>query len=161
VKSMRHVRTVLLGLGMVAVFSLLITGCETLKWRKGSSESTSATAKAVGTAPLYYDFEDVLIPGELKVNRKESFVYQTHGFSAGVLVLDGRVEASSLIAFFDSNMAKDNWKPLSKFASQRSILLYQKENRYCMINIFDKDFKTHVEIWVAPMREEAESALMK
>lgn len=159
--TMRRAKTVLLYPAMLAVFSLLVTGCESLNWRKNSSASPSATAKARGASPLYYDFEDVLIPGELKVNRKESFVYQTQGFSAGVLVLKGRVEAGSLIAFFDSNMAKDNWKPLSKFTSNRSILLYQKDNRYCVVNIFDSDLRTDVEIWVAPMREEAESSLIK
>jgi hypothetical protein len=100
--------------------------------------------------PLYYDFGDILIPRELKVVKDSSFVFRTPGLSAGVLALKGNVEVNSLITFFETNMAKDNWTPVSSFKSPRSMLLFQKENRWCVINITDESFSTYVEIWVAP-----------
>lgn len=144
---------------MVAIF-LVATGCSSFRSaKKGEPPPPAKTDK--GDAPLYYDFGDVLIPKGLKVDVKSSFVYQTPGFSAGVLVLSGRVELNSLIAFFENNMVKDNWRSVSKFKSPRTIMLFQKENRWCVINITDKQFHTHIEIWVAPTTSEMDSGLFK
>ena len=78
-----------------------------------------------------------------------------------MLSLSGRVESSSLIAFFENNMAKDAWKKVSSFKSPRTILMFQKENRWCVINITDGDFSTYVEIWVAPTMTDSDAGLMK
>jgi hypothetical protein len=148
-------------IGLIIAVLFIVTGCSGLKsGRKGGSAGTSG-AKDKGASPLYYDFGDVLIPKELKVDKKSSFVYQTPGFSAGVLVLNGRVEINSLIAFFENNMTKDNWRPVSKFKSPRTIMLYQKENRWCIINITEKGYTTHTEIWVSPTFGDMDSGLLK
>ena len=147
--------------GIIIVMLFIVAGCSGLKsGRRGESAKTQE-GKDKDSSPLYYDFGDVLIPKELKVDKKSSFIYQTPGFSAGVLVLDGRVEINSLIAFFENNMTKDNWRPVSKFKSPRTIILYHKENRWCVINITDKGFTTHTEIWVAPTLGDVESGLLK
>ncbi|MEA3428955.1 MAG: hypothetical protein U9Q84_07080 [Thermodesulfobacteriota bacterium] len=148
-------------IGIGAAFFLMISGCAVGKTKKKGPESQVTTIKQKGPSPLYYDFGDVLIPNKLKIDKKASFVYKTSGFSAGVLVLSGRVEISSLIAFFESNMQKDNWRTISLFKSPRTVMLFQKESRWCMINITEKDFKTHVEVWVAPTLNEAEAGLLK
>ena len=114
-----------------------------------------------GPAPLYYDFGDVLIPSELEVNKNASFVFRTPGFSAGVLSLKGRVEGNSLIKFFDANMVKDNWQLVSSFKSRRTIMLFHKENRWCVINITEKDYYTYAEVWVSPATAEAGTGLLK
>ncbi len=159
--TIRQRKTFLACLCITASFFLLIAGCASSKPKKGSSTSQTTTQKDKGPSPLYYDFGDVLIPHELKVIKKSSFVYRTPGFSAGVLALSGRVEISSLIAFFENNMAKDNWKTVSSFKSPRTMMLFQKENRWCVINITEKEFNTNVEIWVGPTINEAESGLLK
>ena len=148
-------------IGIGAVFFLIISGCAGGKTKKSGPGSQVTAPKDKGPSPLYYDFGDVLIPNELKINKKASFVYKTSGFSAGVLILSGRVEISSLIAFFENNMQKDNWRTMGSFKSPRTIILFQKENRWCIINITEKDFKTHVEVWVAPTINEAEAGLLK
>ena len=146
---------------MILAFFLAVSGCSGTQ-TKGSGPSSSASAsKDEGPVPLYYDFGDVLVPSELKIDKKNSFVFQTPGLSAGVLSLSGRVESSSLIAFFENNMAKDAWKKVSSFKSPRTILMFQKENRWCVINITDGDFSTDVEIWVAPTMSETDTGLMK
>ena len=90
-------------------------------------------------------------------------MFKTPGLSAGVLSLKGRVETSSLIAFFESNMTKDNWKQVSSFKSPRSMLLYQKENRWCVISITATGSmsNTKVEVWVAPTMSETDTGLLK
>ena len=149
------------GLWVLGVLILMGGGCAHLDQNKGDTSLQAAGQKGDGASPLYYDFGDVLVPSELKVNPNDSFVYRTPGFSAGVLVMKGRVEMTSLIAFFENNMSKDNWQPISSFKSPRTIMLFQKENRWCIINISEREFNTHVEIWVAPTTGEARSGLLK
>ena len=157
----RQKRTVLVCIGILAVLFFLNTGCGVFNSKKTKTSTPVKRKKSKGASPLYYDFGDVLVPSELKVDKKASFVYRTPGFSAGVLVLKGRVDMGSLVAFFENNMSKDNWQPVSSFKSPRTIMLFHKENRWCVINISEKEFKTYVEIWVAPTSGEAGSGLLK
>jgi hypothetical protein len=146
---------------MVAII-FAVGGCSSLtKKNKQASAPSSGEQTSGGVAARYYDFGDVLVPKELTVDKKSSFIYQTDGFSAGVLVLKGRIETSSLISFFENNMAKDNWKTISTFKSERTMLLFQKANRWCVMNITDETFSTYVEIWVAPTAEDINAGLLK
>lgn len=122
---------------------MLITGCSSLRSGPGKG--------AEGTAPLYYDgFHDILIPGELKPDKKNTSVIQSQGFAAGILSFYGRVEPRSLMSFFKENMVKDNWREIGTITAARSIMLFQKENRWCVINLSEGDFNTYVEIGVVP-----------
>ena len=159
--KMRHRGTFLAYVGIMTAFILIIAGCSGLQSKQGSSTDSDSSGKNKGPAPLYYDFGDVLLPPELKLDTKSSFVFQTPGLAAGVLSLKGNVEMDSLIAFFENNMSNDNWRPVSSFKSPRTMLMFQKDNRWCVINITDKGFSTHVEIWVAPTTSETESGLLK
>ena len=154
--------------GIVAGISLLLVfmiffGCAPSKTITKTSEKIepAASKQDKTPAPLYYDFEDVLVPSELKVDNKRSFIYHAPDFTAGVLVLTGRVEVNSLIRFFENNMAKDNWRLMSFFKSPRTIMFFNKSNRGCIINITEKQFTTEVEIWVAPTMETTESGLLQ
>ena len=139
----------LIVLGLTIVMLISIGGCSSLT--KKDDQATAPTTKSSSGVPaLYYDFGDVLVPKELNVDKRSSFIYQTEGFSAGVLVLKGRIETNSLISFFETNMTTDNWKMISSFKSERTMLLFQKAHRWCVINITDEAFNTYVEIWVAP-----------
>lgn len=130
----------------------LLPACASVE--KKDRSAATAEAENKGPSPQYFDFGDVLVPPELEVDKESSFVYRTPGFSAGVLVMDGRVEMNSLFDFFRNNMAKDNWVNVSSFKSPRTIMLFQKENRWCVINMTDKQWNTDVEIWVAPTLQE-------
>ena len=139
------------------MFVLMIVGCASMKGEGGSDVS----ADSGNNDPLYYDFGDVLVPREMKVEKNASFVFRTPGLSAGVLSMKGRVDAHSLITFFESNMAKDNWGLVSAFKSFRNIMMFKKENRWCVINITEKRFNTYLEIWVSPTVEGPASNLFK
>ena len=144
-------------LNVMMALMLMLGGCGSKKINTDVPAGAGSTVDK-GPMPLYYDFGDVLVPSELEVNKDGSFVFRTPGFSAGVLSLKGRVEINSLIDFFDNNMAKDNWRLVSSFKSRRTIMLFHKENRWCVINITEKDFYTYVEIWVSPTTSEEEGA---
>jgi hypothetical protein len=156
----RHLKFFFQSLTILTIVLWVLAGCSGLQNKETSSAQTGGEQKKEKT-PSYYDFGDVPVPPELQLNTKSSFVYRTTGFSAGVLVLKGSVELGSLIDFFENNMARDNWRAVSTFKSPRTLLLFQKENRWCVINITDDKYNTHVEIWVAPTTGEDDSGLLK
>jgi hypothetical protein len=135
-------------------------GCSSLS-KKDDKATAPASKTGSAVAARYYDFGDVLVPKELKVDKKSSFIYNTTGFSAGLLVLKGRIETSSLISFFETNMANDNWNIISSFKSERTMLLFQKAHRWCVMSITDEAFNTLVEIWVAPTTKDPQTGLLK
>ena len=145
-------------IGILIVFTLMNVACSSTP---KTTDGVDAREKDEKDAPLYYDFEDVLIPRDLKLNAKSSFVYHTSGLTAGVLVFTAKVERNSLIQFFENNMAKDNWQAVSSFKSPRTLLLFQKESRWCVINITDNNWDTLVEIWSAPNSGEPGGGLLK
>ena len=150
--------------GLLAFFLMTISGCADSRFQTKSAEKPAPPAEedATDDPPIYYDFNDVLIPGELKLDREASFIYQTAGLTAGVLVFSGRVELNSLIDFFKNNMAKDNWQIVSSIKSERNMMLFKKEKRWCVFSIKEKElFDSETEIWVAPIVGEIDSGLLK
>ena len=160
-KKLGRIKSAVICFGVMTIFIFIISGCAGSKSKKTDSTSTAAYKKEIKNVPKYQDFEDVLIPAKMKVDRDSTFVFQAPGFSAGVLTLKGRVGVNSLVDFFDTNMAKDNWRIIASFKSPRSIMMYRKENRWCVISISKKDFNTYIEIWVAPTVSGDESGLLK
>lgn len=134
---------------LILSFALGFFGCASSS-SNAPPASQATLQKDANSMPTYYDFGDVMVPSELKLNRKESFVYATGGTTAGVLTLKGRVDRDSLIAFFENNMVKDNWRLISSFRAPKAVMLFQKESRWCIISI-EEDFMSElVKIWVAP-----------
>lgn len=133
---------------LVAILFVLLTGCATTD--PGPEQMDTMVPEFTGPGPIYYDFGDILLPRELQLDRKASFVHYSDGISAGLLVLRGNVESKSLIAFFENNMRKDNWRMKGSIKSSESMLLFQKEARWCMIHIRETFRNTHVQIWVLP-----------
>ena len=85
---------------MVVGVLFMLSGCSALK-SKGTDAPTSSAGQPATAKPktIYYDFGDVLLPSELKIDKADSFVFRTPGLTAGVLSLKGRVEINSLINF--------------------------------------------------------------
>jgi hypothetical protein len=102
----------------------------------------------------YYDFEDVKIPNELKLDEKKSNVYQSQDIKSGVLQFNGYVELRSLIDFFMIGMARDKWGLKANFKRPpQTILLFEKKNKRSIFFIEDAMFNTHIEIWTIPTRD--------
>jgi hypothetical protein len=156
-KKKMHFSTSVYYFGIMALL-LIMAGCSSTPQTTDGSEAREKDDKK---APLYYDFGDVLIPRELELDVNSSFVYHTSGFTAGILAFKSKAELDSMVAFFENNMAKDNWQAVGVFKSPRTLLLFQKENRWCVINITDNRWDTLVEIWVAPFSDLSGSGLLK
>lgn len=149
----RRRKSVLILACILASCFFLATGCATSKKKKSGS--------ATGPMPVYYDFGDVLVPKELKVIKKESFLFSAVDLSAGVLSLKGRVDRDSLISFFEGNMPKDIWTLVGTVKTPHSMLLFQKEGRWCVIEILEKTIDTRVKIWVTTTQKSSKSGLLK
>jgi hypothetical protein len=148
---------------IAAVAGMMFTvGCSALKRRDASSAGGAGGPSTAASRDIYLDFDDVLIPEEMPRDRERTFVFRIGALTAGVLALEGRVEPERLITFFESNMSRDNWKAVSSFRSPRSLLIYEKEERWCIITITEDDYdhRTRVEIWLSPKSEEMGAGLM-
>jgi hypothetical protein len=142
--------TLLLGL-------FLLAGCASTINKSDSTRPTSAKSnfgkwlgKGQESSVFYHDFEDVLIPSEMKLLSKDSILFETPQVKTGVLVYEGRVDAVSLFNFFMGNMPKDNWTVRSYFKYNRYLLVFEKPEKDCIITIVDRPMSTLLEISVAP-----------
>ncbi len=137
---------------VMAIF--LVTGCFGDTFITKSPEKDQAArpqAKSRKTTAVYYDFEDILVPMELKIVKDRTVVISTPGFTSGIITLKGRVERRSLFNFFNTNMQKDNWNVISQIKSPgTTIMVFQKASRTSVITIRDEQIYTYVEIGVAP-----------
>jgi hypothetical protein len=140
---------------------LLFTGCSALSSKKAPPTGSTGSRVAPQPKNVYLDFGDVLLPRQLKVDRGNSFVFSTAGFTAGLLSLKGRVEVNSLITFFENKMPVDGWQLISAIKASRSMLLFKKQARWCVISIIEGQLSTRVEIWVAPTMGATEPGLLK
>ena len=148
-----NLKKVLMAIFLNMLILIFIAGCATdiQSERETPTEKPQIVQESVETAiSLYYDFKDVPVPKELDIKKEKSFVFQTTGFTTGVLTFSGNVESDSLISFFNNKMPEDGWRLLSSFRSLKNILFFQKENRFCIITIVSKTFTTNVEILVTP-----------
>lgn len=143
--------------GLIIVMTMLFvfSGCTNFRSKKAPSTGPTGSTASAQSKNVYLDFGDVMLPRQLKVDRKNSFVFTTAGFSAGVLSLTGRVEVNSLISYFENKMPTDGWQLISAIKASRSMLLYKKQTRWCVISIVEGQFSTRAEVWVAPTMEGA------
>jgi len=136
---------------LVGILMSVMMGCSTtVKGRRG--EPVRGEWRGAGK---YYHFDDVLIPGELKYQEKDSFIYETPRFKTGVMVFSKWwLDIGSLIDFFTYHMEKDNWKLVNSFRGKESVFNFSKPNKMCTIKIYEKwHGTTEVEIRVAPLGE--------
>ena len=159
-------RSLCIGATLTFVMVLLTIGigCSGFKSNKGGSGSSSSSDKANNTLPFYHDFGDIPVPPELSVIDESTYIIEkSAGYPEGILALKGQVTRNSLLTYFKNGMTSDNWQLVTLFKSPRinSIMLFQKQNRRCIINIQEKDFVTYVQIAVAPTVAESEGGLLK
>ncbi|GAB6142921.1 hypothetical protein [Desulfocicer niacini] len=132
-----------------------VCGCTTTGMNQ-RKETPTATVQKTESVAVYYDFKDVLVPQELKIDDDATVIISTPGLTSGVLALRGRVEKNSLFNFFRMNMIKDNWNIVSQIKSPKiTMLVFQKANRWAVVNIRENDLYTYVEIGVAPTQNQA------
>ena len=116
----------------------------------GASASGSQYSPKQSTHTIYYDFKDIKVPKEMELLPKESLIFETPSFKAGVIMFEGRVEPVSLFNFFINNMPQDGWKLRSYYKYGRYIMVYEKQNRDCIISLHERTLNTQLQIWVTP-----------
>ena len=143
--------------GIVSAMALiLMVGCTTNGLGQHQQDSPEVSVEKKESVAVYYDFKDVLVPEELKIDEDATVIISTPGLTSGVLALRGRVEKNSLFNFFHMNMIKDNWNIVSQIKSPKiTMLVFQKVNRWAVVNIRENDIYTYVEIGVAPTQDQA------
>ena len=73
------------------------------------------------------------------------------GLVTGVLSLRGRVDVLSLVNFYKVSMPRDGWQFITSFESpEKTIMVFEKGERWAVINITGNAFYTYLEIAVAP-----------
>ncbi|MCU0602753.1 MAG: hypothetical protein MUC33_08830 [Desulfobacterales bacterium] len=140
---------------------LLMTACSGLESGLMSATGTAAANQATGkksasdpkNLPDVKEFGDVMIPREMDIDKDASFIYTRSGLNAGLLRLSGRVESKSLMRYFQTNMANEGWRMASQFHAPQSLMMFEKENRVCLILLEDATFQTFVDVWVVPRNE--------
>ena len=134
-----------------------------LKGKKESSPQAASPPQQTVQKPttVYYDFGDVLVPRELKLEKEASFILNTPGLTAGMLTLKGSVDSRSLTNFFKNRMAADGWEMVSAITAPRARMLFKKNTRWCVISIDEGRLSTLVEIWVSPTLDNADLGLTK
>jgi len=151
--SLRHDMVFLI---VSAAALILMIGCTTTGLGQQQQASPEVSVEKKESVAVYYDFKDVLVPEELKIDEDATVIISTPGLTSGVLALRGRVDKNSLFNFFHMNMIKDNWNIVSQIKSPKiTMLVFQKANRWAVVNIRENDIYTYVEIGVAPTQDQA------
>jgi len=148
---------------LMIISILFANGCSTLTGSQKSSNQNKQPSVDGDSDPttIYYDFDDVVVPRELKVRRDSTFIYESTGLKAGLLSLKGRVDTTSLIDFFEINMKKDNWRLVSLIKTPATLMLFHKNNRLCVIEIDEDSYNTYTRIWLAPVTSGSSTGLLK
>jgi hypothetical protein len=165
-RILKPYEVLLLAVGLIWIFAL--SACSSMSGQSNApppnpvgqtpSAPTSSTpppgttpaSSAAAPRPLFYDFPDIPVPQELDLQPKESYVIQSGSIKTGILTLRGRVDLNSLINFFQMAMLREHWKPKGYFRYQRSVLIFEKPDKICVIRLYEDIFYTYVEIFVTP-----------
>ena len=143
-----YIKTVFFSIiGITIIF--LVSGCSNNMF-SGSNKKVTPKGSQQANA-VYYDFEDILVPRDMKIDDGSTVVVSTPGHTSGIITLKGRIDKDSLLKFFNNNMQKDNWNIISQIRSPTAIILiFQKASRWAVITLRDKEYYTYAEIGVAP-----------
>lgn len=139
----------------LAMILMVLAACQSMD--KGDTKKVEAQKRL----PDVREFEDVLVPRDMLVDRDASFVYSGAGQPMGLLRMSGRVDANSLMRFFKTNMPNDGWQMVSELRAPQSLLMYQKAKRMCVILMEDGTFQTFADIWVVPSNDSVDTGIRK
>jgi len=81
------------------------------------------------------NFEDIVLPAEMKWNSKKSIAIKTESFRGGILEYKGKVEINSLKDFLVTSMANNQWKLVGEASSADVMIAFTKPNKTCMVTL--------------------------
>jgi hypothetical protein len=139
---------------IVVAILFTISGCLPAQGGLVNQPAVSRSMQKVVKDPVYHDFNDILVPGDMKRLEDQSYVYPVESTKAGVIIIEGWLDRDFLIRFFHRNMAADKWTFMSPFENPRALMIFRKGERLCVVNIVEK-YKTRAEIWVTTVNKVA------
>jgi hypothetical protein len=117
---------------------VMLCACTTTGSTSAGTEPVGGTSSEYQEPDYYYDFDDILIPKEIKYAEDESYKLDNAKFRAAIMKFKGRVEVLELVQYFINNMSKDNWTLISNNkAGKLSVLNFEKFNKSCVIQVDD------------------------
>lgn len=137
----------LLGLVLILWALVGIVGC-------GGFQSTQKTEamKAEEGRLSPFQFEDLPVPFNMTINRRDSFVYEAGSVKTGIVVYEGEGDISQLGRFFKEKMPQNEWKLLGYFELQNAMLVFMKERKMAIISIMPQEGpRKRIEIRVGPV----------
>lgn len=141
---------------MRRLFASAILAC-TLMAMQGCSGSSLSIPNPFEPDPpsnvneVYYgEFPSVPIPKDMSEVAKYTAVMQApDGSKTGLQIFEGRLDRQSLVTAMVHNMNRQGWQLRSIFRAQRSILLFDKGDRNCIVAVTDSSNLATMEVWVA------------
>ena len=120
----------------LSIMGIALTACTSMNATSGGSSADGGAKTASPT--VYRDFSDILLPNEMKIDPKRTYIVEGPGMTTGILTIKGWVDRNSLMTFFKSAMQRDQWQELASFKSPTpktsSILVFQKAGRIAVSN---------------------------
>ena len=111
----------------------------------------AAPASTSGPKAKFSRIQDIPIPPEIDVQSKNSYVFQSGQMKMGFLTLRGRVDSNSVLNFFVAALPREGWRLKGQFRYNRSLLIFDKPDKVCVILMKEETYYTYVEIYVSPV----------
>lgn len=129
---------------VLSLFVLSVQGCA--YFDKIDKEGTPLIPES---QPFYpRDFNEVLIPDGLILDRVESMYIKSESFNGGILNYQGRLELNSLTEFFENTMPQKGWILSGSVKSANSLLIFTKPEKTCMISITESKLSMNTEVYI-------------
>ncbi|CAK7000861.1 MAG: hypothetical protein DELT_00021 [Desulfovibrio sp.] len=127
------------------IVSIALGGCF------NSGDDGASDPVSSGLTYYFDEFQDVPIPNEMKVDKKDTFItYSADGIKLGTQAFSGRVEMASLVNAMHSHMVREGWVLRSVFRSSRSIMIFEKPEKMCSVYIGEGMVNTGMLMFVSP-----------
>lgn len=98
----------------------------------------------------FADFPDVPVPRDMEVDSGSVDVSDTMGQKYGYIRFTGAVDAFSLQDAMAYNMHQQSWSPLGILKAKRGIMVFEKGQKICVIQVTDSFPSNIMNIWVTP-----------
>ncbi len=130
------------------LLSMLLSGCaEYMDNLSIPNPFEKKEAKSVD-AVYYGHFSDIPIPVDMEKDVNNTKVVFYNDNVSGIEIYEGRVEINSLSAAMEHNLLKNKWTLIAKELDEKIMQVYQKDNRFAIITLYNQTLTTGMDVWV-------------
>ena len=137
-------------LNVIFILSIFFVSCSNLTNVIDAGGKTEEKQETFETSFVSDFGDDISVPSSLNIVRDQTFINQPQTKKAeGVISLIGKIDIETLIIFFEESMLNAGWvKEYSARPATKSILLFHKGKRKCIINMLSMRNKSYATIWL-------------